>query len=82
MCDGCMITDCGMADQIRSIEPGEKGASTGADLHKAMVTAERPREPTEKMVEQGLVYLPGIDADQLRAAWRIMWDMTGEGGNG
>jgi hypothetical protein len=33
------------------------------------------REPTDKMIEQGLVYLPGASPDALRAAWRIMFDM-------
>jgi Lar family restriction alleviation protein len=69
VCDGCMIADCSMADQIRGIE------AQGA-LHKAMVTAERPREPTEKMVEQASCHLPGVSEDGIRGVWRTMWDMA------
>lgn len=35
-----------------------------------------PREPTDKMLDQGLVYLAGADRDALKAAWRVMYDMV------
>lgn len=41
-----------------------------------MVHSLAQREPSDKMIEQGLVYLPGISPDALRAAWRIMVDMA------
>jgi hypothetical protein len=35
-----------------------------------------PREPTDKMLDQGLVYLPNADRDALKAAWRVMYDVA------
>jgi hypothetical protein len=33
-----------------------------------------PREPSDSMIDQGLAYLPGVDRETLRSAWRIMVD--------
>lgn len=35
-----------------------------------------PREPSPEMLNQGAMYLPGVDRDALTAAWRIMVDMA------